>query len=112
MTAVCPGPVRTEFFDIAQTTGTMPLYKLLAMADPKRVVKKAIRDSVMGKRVSVYGPLMKLFFAAAKILPHSLLLAALSALSPQKVTAPETAEETNQKGRVRIQKQYEAGASV
>lgn len=86
VTAVCPGPVKTEFFDIAQTTGKIPLYKLLAMADAERVVKKALRDSAMGKSVSVYGPLMKLFFAAAKLLPHSLLLAAMSALTPEQVT--------------------------
>ena len=25
VTAICPGPVKTEFFDIAQTTGEIPL---------------------------------------------------------------------------------------
>ena len=29
VTAICPGPVKTEFFDIAQTTGEIPLYKQL-----------------------------------------------------------------------------------
>ena len=82
MTAVCPGPVKTEFFDIAQTTGSIPLYKVLAMADPKKVVRLAIRDSVMKKPVSVYGPLMKLFRLASKALPHSLLLFLMSVLSP------------------------------
>lgn len=28
VTAICPGPVKTEFFDIAQTTGEILLYKL------------------------------------------------------------------------------------
>ena len=82
VTAVCPGPVKTEFFDIAQTTGSIPLYKVLAMADPKKVVRLAIRDSVMKKPVSVYGPLMKLFRLASKALPHSLLLFLMSVLSP------------------------------
>lgn len=40
MTAVCPGPVRTEFFDIAQTTGEIPLYKKLVMADRERLWQK------------------------------------------------------------------------
>ena len=40
VTAVCPGPVKTEFFDIAETTGEIPLYKRLVMADPKKVVKR------------------------------------------------------------------------
>ena len=84
VTAVCPGPVKTEFFDIAQTTGSIPLYKVLAMADPKKVVRLAIRDSVMKKSVSVYGPLMKLFRLASKALPHSFLLSLMSVLSPEQ----------------------------
>ncbi|MFR8329466.1 MAG: SDR family NAD(P)-dependent oxidoreductase [Clostridium fessum] len=55
VTAVCPGPVKTEFFDIAETTGEIPLYKRLVMADPHKVVKLAIRDCMAGKSVSVYG---------------------------------------------------------
>lgn len=77
VTAVCPGPVKTEFFDIAETTGEIPLYKRLVMADPKKVVKKALRDSMMGKTVSVYGFLMKAFFLLAKILPHDVILSLL-----------------------------------
>ena len=71
------GPVKTEFFDIAETTGEIPLYKRLVMADPKKVVKKALRDSMMGKTVSVYGFLMKAFFVLAKILPHDVILSLL-----------------------------------
>lgn len=74
VTAVCPGPVRTEFFDIAETTGHVPLYKKLTMADPKKVVRLALRDSMMGKSVSVYGPLMKAFSLLCKIVPHDILL--------------------------------------
>lgn len=74
VTAVCPGPVKTEFFDVAETTGKMALYKKLTMANPKKVVKLALRDSMMGKEISVYGPLMKAFFILTKILPHDLLL--------------------------------------
>ena len=72
VTAVCPGPVKTEFFDIAETTGEIPL-----MANPKKVVKKALRDSMMGKRVSVYGPLMKVFFLLVKVFPHDFILSLL-----------------------------------
>ncbi len=74
VTAVCPGPVKTEFFDIAETTGHVPLYKKLTMADPKKVVRLALRDSMMGKSVSVYGPLMKAFSLLCKIVPHDILL--------------------------------------
>lgn len=80
VTAVCPGPVRTEFFDIAETTGKIPLYKQLTMADPKKVVSLAIRDSMMGKSVSVYGPVMKAFRALSKVVPHEVLLQIMTKL--------------------------------
>lgn len=80
VTAVCPGPVKTEFFDIAETTGEIPVYKRLVMADPRRVVKKAIRDSMMGRTVSVYGPTMKAFHLLCKVLPHGMILRIMKAL--------------------------------
>ncbi|HIT65277.1 MAG TPA: SDR family NAD(P)-dependent oxidoreductase [Candidatus Ventrimonas merdavium] len=74
VTAVCPGPVKTEFFDVAETTGKMPFYKELTMARAENVVRKALRDSMMGKEVSIYGLPMNAFFVLTKILPHRLLI--------------------------------------
>lgn len=74
VTAVCPGPVKTEFFDLAEQTGKVPVYKMLVMADPVKVVKKAFEDSVRGKSVSVYGRVMKGFYVLTKIIPHELIL--------------------------------------
>lgn len=81
VTAVCPGPVKTEFFDIAETTGKIPLYKRLTMADPVKVVKKALRDSMMGKTISVYGVLMNAFFLLCKVVPHSIILRIMNKIS-------------------------------
>ena len=80
VTAVCPGPVKTEFFDIAETTGKIPLYKRLTMANPRKVVQLAIRDSMMGKSVSVYGPVMKAFWLLSKVVPHEVLLQIMTRL--------------------------------
>lgn len=74
VTAVCPGPVRTEFFDIAEETGEVALYKKFVMADPKKVVRKAFRDSLQRKSVSVYGGIMKGFYWLSKIVPHEWIL--------------------------------------
>jgi len=74
VTAVCPGPVKTEFFDIAETTGKMAIYKLLVMADPGKVVRTALFDADCGKTVSVYGIKMKAFYLLSKILPHDWIL--------------------------------------
>ena len=54
--------------------GDIPFYKRLVMAEPKRVVKKALRDSMMGKSVSVYGWMMKDFWLMCKVVPHEVLL--------------------------------------
>ena len=81
VTAVCPGPVKTEFFDLAETTGQIPLYKRLVMANSRHVVRKALYDSILGRPVSVYGLTMKAFRLLSKIAPHSLLLSIMRKLS-------------------------------
>ena len=74
VTAVCPGPVETEFFDIALDGGTLTSYKKWVLEKPETVVSLAIRDSMKGKEISVAGPWMKLFFLLCKCLPHSLIM--------------------------------------
>ncbi len=74
VTAVCPGPVKTEFFDLAEQTGSIPVYKKIVMADPEKVVRKAFYDSLAGKDMSVYGSTMKALHVLTKILPHKSML--------------------------------------
>ena len=74
VTAVCPGPVKTEFFDHCGSGRALSAMKLFFMADPKKVVCHAWRDSMRKKAVSVYGLSMKSVRIAAKIIPHALIL--------------------------------------
>lgn len=74
VTAVCPGPVRTEFFDIAETYETVRVYKKLAMARADKVVRHALLDVKHGKTVSVYGIPMKLFRVMCKLLPREYMV--------------------------------------
>ena len=74
VTAVCPGAVKTEFFNRALTKKHLPAYKKLVMADPKKVIKKAWKDNEQNKEISVYGKAIKLTHLVTKILPHSLFL--------------------------------------
>lgn len=74
VTAVCPGPVKTEFFDIAEENSSIAFYKKVFMAESKEVVKQALRDSIKGKEKSVYSLGMKLADLGAKITPHKLIL--------------------------------------
>jgi len=74
VTAVCPGPVKTEFFDIAEEKNSIALYKRLVMANPVKVVRKAMRDMRKGKMVSVYGITMNLFRLLCKLCPQEIIM--------------------------------------
>lgn len=74
VTAVCPGPVNTEFFAVSGPL-TSPLKKL-TLARPSRVVHRALKDSRKRKSLSVYGAAMKTVRLGTKLIPHSLILQA------------------------------------
>jgi short-subunit dehydrogenase len=72
VTAVCPGPVDTEFFDIAGDNNNEFKKKMRVPVD--KVVDKAIRDAALGNELSVYGTMMKTAELGSKIVPHKLLM--------------------------------------
>lgn len=70
--AVCPGWVRTEFFDRAVTDDTITYYNRYFDAD--EVVTRALRDMRKGKDVSVCGFSIRMQVLATKLLPHRLVM--------------------------------------
>ncbi|MCH5274257.1 MAG: SDR family NAD(P)-dependent oxidoreductase [Lachnospiraceae bacterium] len=74
VTAVCPGPVNTEFFATAEQYADMPAYKKLVMISAEKCVSDALRASYRRKSMIVPGFVMKSFLAACKYLPHEFLL--------------------------------------
>ena len=74
VTAVCPGPVNTEFFERAEKGSDTLFIKKWIMANPSEVVKKALRDARNRKEVSVYGLIIKGFYFVSKVLPHKWML--------------------------------------
>ena len=74
VTAVCPGPVKTEFFDVAERHGKVLDIKKYIMSDAKNVVKKALVDSYHRRSVSVYSAPMNILRFLTKILPHDVIL--------------------------------------
>lgn len=80
VTAVCPGPVDTPFFDIAEKDGKTLAIKKLTMAQADKVVAKAIQDSFHKRESSVYGCWIQGFELLAKIVPHKLLLSIVQKL--------------------------------
>ena len=66
--AVCPGWVKTDFFDRAVVDDTIVYYNKFYEAD--RVVACALRDMEKGKDVSVCGFTVRMQVFLTKVLPH------------------------------------------
>lgn len=80
VTAVCPGPVNTEFFDIAEQHNANFNFKKYFMSKADKVVRKALADAYRRKAVSVYSLSMNAFRLLMKVFPHSLVLKVMSLL--------------------------------
>lgn len=80
VTAVCPGPVDTEFFRHEDCDINNTMYKRMVMARPERVVRQALVDAKNRKAISVYGGSMKAFRVVTKLLPHKVILAVMKLL--------------------------------
>ncbi len=80
VTAVCPGPVNTEFFKIAEKHGANFNFKKYFMADAKKVVRQALVDSYHRKSMSVYSFSMKGLLLLTKLFPHGLILKVMTLL--------------------------------
>ena len=70
--AVCPGWVRTEFFDHAVTDDTIKYYN--KFFDSDEVVRRALKDMKRGKDVSICGFSVRAQVLATKLLPHKLIM--------------------------------------
>ena len=78
VTAVCPGPVNTEFFEAAGSE-IAPAKKRF-LVESKDVVRKALKDAKAGKELSIYGTSMKLVHLVGKILPTRVVLSVMNGM--------------------------------
>lgn len=74
VTAFCPGPVDTEFFDIAEKYQKSAFLKKKIMLPASVVVSEVIAAAKRKQKVVIPGVLMKLLGVGAKIVPHSWIL--------------------------------------
>lgn len=74
VTAVCPGPVDTEFFEVAEQFGTTMGIKKKIMVSSDKVVERALRDSYHKKSTSVYSLPIKALEVGAKCISHDVML--------------------------------------
>lgn len=70
--AICPGWVRTEFFDRAVTDDTITYYN--KYYDSDEVVERALKDMKKGRDVSVCGFSTRMQVRLTKLLPHRLVM--------------------------------------
>lgn len=73
MMAVCPGWVKTEFFDRAVLDESVITY-YNKFFTAEQVVTRALKDMKKGKDVSVVGPSIRAQVLLTKILPHRLVM--------------------------------------
>lgn len=78
VTTVCPGPVETEFFDIAEKYEATLAVKKMTMVSPQKVVRTAIRDARDKKAMSVCSAPIKAFRVVTKIIPDQVILGVIN----------------------------------
>lgn len=72
--AVCPGPMRTEFLDVAGITGKSPTFDRLPYCDAERVADAAVACAAKGRGVITPRFFFKFYRLVAKLLPHDLVM--------------------------------------
>ena len=70
--AVCPGWIRTEFFERAMDDATISYFNRFYL--PSQVTKKALRDMKRGRDVSILGLPVRAQVLGVKLLPYRLIM--------------------------------------
>lgn len=76
VTAVCPGWMKTAFFDRAEIGAAKGVNCFIGMASPEKVAAKALKDAGRGRDISVYGGYVKLEHLLAKLFPQRIVMKA------------------------------------
>lgn len=69
VTSVCPGPVDTDFFHVADPDDETKLYKKLARVPKEAVVAYAFHCARYGMARSIYSPLIKICYVLSHLVP-------------------------------------------
>lgn len=72
--AVCPGPMDTEFLDVAGITGRSALFERIPHIRPDKVARGAIRQAFRGRAVYTPTAVYRLYRFIAKALPRAWLI--------------------------------------
>ena len=72
--AVCPGPMKTEFLDVANIGDRSKMFKTLPYSDPDMVADRALAKAAKGRCVYTPKFLFKFYRVLAKIAPHNWMM--------------------------------------
>ncbi len=87
ISVLCPGPVRTEFEDVAKVrfgSGEEPASKMI-IADKRKVAEHAIKQMFKGKLIIIPGALMRMAIFFRRILPEKMLSKILYTIQNKKL---------------------------
>jgi len=73
VTAVCPGPMATEFLDVGKIAGNSKTFETLPYCDPGKVVAGTLKAAKAGRVFYTPKGFYKLYRVLAKLLPHALV---------------------------------------
>ena len=74
VTAVCPGPMETEFLAVGNIQGNSPMFELLPYCDQVRVAGGALRAAKMGRTIYTPKLFYKFYRVLAKVTPVKLMV--------------------------------------
>jgi hypothetical protein len=81
-TALCPGPVETEFFEQAGIEGTEDMVPDMVKVAPHDVAEAGVAGLEQGRRVVIPGRINSVGATAGRLVPRSLLLPVLRRVYP------------------------------
>ena len=74
VTAVCPGPMKTEFLDVGGISGNSRMFETLPYCDQVKVVGGALRAARAGRTIYTPRLFYKFYRVLAKVLPVKLMV--------------------------------------
>lgn len=74
VTAVCPGPMETEFLSVGRISGNSKTFDRLPYCDPKKVVKGALKASKARRAVYTPRGFYKFYRVLSGLVPHAILV--------------------------------------
>lgn len=72
--AACPGPMETEFLDLAGITGKSRRFDLLPRISPERMARISLQKAFSGRAVYTDLLFFKIYRVMGKLLPHNWLM--------------------------------------